>query len=45
MKNLFCVDILVTLEIFRTEAVPRYALYIEEGFVHICLFLVPGTKE
>jgi len=43
MKGLFCVDILVTLEIFPTEAVPRYALYIEKGLVQVCLFLVPGT--
>jgi len=26
MMGLFCVDILVTLDIFPTEAVPRYAL-------------------
>jgi len=31
MKGLFCVDILVTLEIFPTEAVLRYGLYNEEG--------------
>jgi len=37
--GLFCVDILVTLEIFPTEAVPRFALYNEEGFVQICLFV------
>jgi len=43
MKGLFCVDIFVTLEIFPTEAVPRYALYNEEGLVQICLFLVPCT--
>jgi len=30
--GLFCVDILVTLAIFPNEAMPRYALYIEEGF-------------
>jgi len=41
--GLFCVDILVALAIFPTEAVPRYALYNEEGVVYICLFLVPGT--
>jgi len=39
MKGLFCVNILVTLEIFPTEAVPRYALYDEEGFVQMCLIL------
>jgi len=44
MMGLFCVDILVTLEIFPTEASPRYALYNEEGFVQICSFLVTGTK-
>jgi len=42
--GLFCVDILVTSTIFPTEAVPRYALYNEEGFVQIYLFLVHGTK-
>jgi len=45
MMGLFCVDILGTLEIFLTKAVSRYALYNEEGFAQICLFLVPGTKE
>jgi len=39
--GIFCGDILVTLAIFPTEAVPGYALYNEEGFVQICLFLVP----
>jgi len=42
--GLFCVDILVTLVIFPTESAPRYALYNEEGFVQIGLFLVLGTK-
>jgi len=42
MKCLFCVDILVTLEISPTEAVPRYALYNEEGLVRLWVFLVPG---
>jgi len=44
LVRFFLVDGLVTLEIFPIEAVPRYALYNEEGFVRICLFLVPGTK-
>jgi len=44
MNGLFCVDILVTLEIFSTEAVPRYTLYNEEGIVQMCLFQVPGKK-
>jgi len=35
--GLFCVEILVTLAIFPTEAVPRYTLYNEEGFVQMCL--------
>jgi len=34
--GLFCVDILVTLAIFPTKAVPRYALYNDEKFVQIC---------
>jgi len=40
IKGLFCVDIPVALEIFPTEAVPRYAFYIEVGLVQRCLFLV-----
>jgi len=44
MMGLFCVDIVVALDIFPTEAVPRYAMYNEKGFVQICLFLVPGTE-
>jgi len=42
--GLFCrsIDILVTLAIFPTEAVPRYTLYIEVGLVQMCLFLVPN---
>jgi len=45
MKGLFCVDILVTLEIFPNKAVPSYALYNEEGLVQMCLFLVPGQDR
>jgi len=44
MQRLFCVDIVLTEEIFRTVVVPRYASYHEEGFVRMCLFLVHGTK-
>jgi len=44
IKSLFCVDILVTLAIFPTKSVLRYALYNGEGFVQVCLFLVFGTK-
>jgi len=40
--SLFCVDILLTLETLPTKAMPKYALYNEEGLVQMCLFLVPG---
>jgi len=36
MMGLFCVDILVALDIFPTEGVPRYAYYNEEEFDQIC---------
>jgi len=44
MMRLVCVDILVKFEIFPADAVPRYALYNEEGLVQMCPPLALGTR-